>query len=273
MNKLELYNASFEVTRRCNIKCDGFCMRGEAQNINMNEDMVDNFFNTKSRGYQLAGIHHLCFTGGEPTLNPKIIVYTINKIIEEDLPVYSISMMTNGQLFVPELVDAFNKFNKYCNLRTRKLIREYCAQHFDNNEKIYESMLRNSPCSYAEITFSTDRFHKAISEEIRKRYEECVEGIELTEFEVKDDNIIKSGLSNFGKDLKSEKVSYEKINENYRIIYDYVYMTAKGNVIFGGDGSYEHIDNTVVGKVDEASLFEAIERYGDSDFSKVYKNR
>ena len=46
-------------------------------------------------------------------LNSEIIIYTINKIIEEDIPVYSITLMTNGQLFVPELVQVLNKYNKY----------------------------------------------------------------------------------------------------------------------------------------------------------------
>lgn len=262
MKKVELYNVSFEITRRCNIRCEGFCMRGDAQNFDMNKYMVDTFFDTKSRGYALDGIHHLCFTGGEPTLNPEIIIYTINKIIEENIPVYNITLMTNGQLFVPELVQVLNKYNKYMTLKTNKAIRDYCAENFGNSPKIIERMLKNVPSSYAQITFSTDRFHKLITEEVRKQYSECAEGIEITNFEVKDSDIIKSGFSKNGKELKKEDVLYKEANGNYRTIYNYVYMTAKGDILFGGDGSYQNIDNNVIGRVDEVSLFDVVETYG-----------
>ena len=57
-------------------------------------------------------INHICFSGGEPTLNPEIITYTIEKIINEKKAVGSVSTVTNGQIFSKEIVDAFNHFNQ-----------------------------------------------------------------------------------------------------------------------------------------------------------------
>lgn len=64
MKKLDLFNVAFEVTRRCNIRCEGYCMRGEAQNINMSKKTIEDFFNTQSRGYKLRHINNICFSGG-----------------------------------------------------------------------------------------------------------------------------------------------------------------------------------------------------------------
>ena len=58
----------FEVTRKCNLRC-GHCMRGLAQNIDMNYKVVETFF-TKNN---IKFIGNLSFSGGEPTLNSDLI--------------------------------------------------------------------------------------------------------------------------------------------------------------------------------------------------------
>ena len=268
MNKLELYNAAFETTRRCNLRC-AHCMRGESQNINMTKEMIDAFFNTQSRGYILKAIHHICFSGGEPTLNPVLIIYTINKIIEEDIPVYNISMTTNGQLFVPELVEAFNKFNKYRNLKMLNRIRLDWANEPDLLEKMIESNTDN----HARITFSTDRFHAPVPDYIREMYNTYAKGLEITDYAVKDENIMRIGLSTLGKDFENGECLYHEERVDYKTIFEDVYMTAKGDIIFGGDGSYEYIDDNAIGKIDEISIFDSIETHGRKAFQKEVKTK
>ena len=100
-----LESLALESTRKCNLKC-GHCMRGPSQNIDLTNEIIDTFFNNND----IKRISNIIFSGGEPTLNPEIIVYTINKIITENIDVCNIAMVTNGQIFNKEIVDAFNRF-------------------------------------------------------------------------------------------------------------------------------------------------------------------
>ncbi|NLL44729.1 MAG: radical SAM protein [Mollicutes bacterium] len=255
MNKLELHSVAFEVTRRCNLKCVGFCMRGEAQNFDMTKEMVDAFFDTESRGYILDSIHNLYFTGGEPTLKPEIIIYTINKIIEENIPVCNITMVTNGQLFVLELVDAFNRFNKYRSWYVKNKLQT--GKEIRLSEIIEYIMNKN----YAKIVFSTDRFHAPIPENIRNLYSIYTKEVKLMDYAVKDEYIVRIGLSSIGKDFKKEECEYDKVTEDHLIIWKNVYMTAKGDIMFGGDGSYQYIDDNIIGQVNQVSVFASAETH------------
>lgn len=259
MNQLELNSVAFEVTRRCNIRCK-HCMRGEAQNIDMTKEMVDAFFDTKSRGYTIKAIRNFCFTGGEPTLNPGIIVYTINKIIQEDIPVHKISMTTNGQIFVPELVEALNRFCKYRNLKIQQ-----------NDQLSLSELLEYSMDSNTRIIFSTDRFHKPIPEDIKKMYKTHAKGLRTSDYAVKDEDVVRTGFATFGKEFIPEDYLYHKKQDDYKIIFENVYMTAKGDITFGGEGSYEYIDNHIVGRVDQVSIFDSIEAYGKEIFPEKVK--
>ena len=61
-----------ETTRKCNLHCN-HCMRGDKQDLDLTTDIIDTIFKNK----EIRGIKTICFSGGEPTLNPNIIIYTI----------------------------------------------------------------------------------------------------------------------------------------------------------------------------------------------------
>ncbi len=146
-------------------------------------------FNNKN----IKRIDHICFSGGEPTLNPNIIIYTINKIIRENLNVGEITMVTNGQILNRELLEAFNKYNEYKN-----------HKNFDNY--ITE---------YVRITFSTDKYHNPIKQEIRDSYHKYARGIKITEKDIEEDDIYKTGFSTVGKkfNYKLDQLRYCKNGE------------------------------------------------------------
>ena len=54
-----------EITRRCNMCC-AHCLRGDAENVDINSKYVDAFFNSFKDG---AFISNITFTGGEISLN------------------------------------------------------------------------------------------------------------------------------------------------------------------------------------------------------------
>ena len=68
-------NVTIETTRKCNLTCK-HCMRGDVQNLDINYKYID-FLLRKNHIFFL-----LYFSGGEPLLNKKAIIYIINKIIK-----------------------------------------------------------------------------------------------------------------------------------------------------------------------------------------------
>lgn len=87
--KVLLHFSLIEVTRKCNLKCR-HCLRGEAENITITKEMIDNYFDN------IDGILTLNFTGGEPLLAIDEIEYTIDKIIKDKIRVASLAVITNG---------------------------------------------------------------------------------------------------------------------------------------------------------------------------------
>ncbi len=260
MTKLSIYFLTIEVTRRCNIKC-GICMRGDAQNINIQKNYIDALFDLNNKDYKFHFIDNICFTGGEPTLYPEIIIYTINKIIDEELPVKNLSMVTNGQIFIPELVVAFNKFNKYSNIRQASRIRKEWA---NMRELIDEFIIANTN-GHVTIALSTDVYHAPISEKIKSSYCLLAEGLKVIDKTIKEEDIIKSGYADFGKELKPHEGLYSMENDLITF-YENLYLTAKGELLFGGDGSYEFLDSQIIGNVEEDSIERLVRTRGKNIF-------
>lgn len=240
---------ALEVTRRCNIICKNYCMRGPSQNINLNKDFVDSILNKN----KIKKIFNICFSGGEPTLNPNIIVYTIDKIIREEIDVEKIGMVTNGQIFNKDIVDAFNRFNDYCLERKRKEIKE---QNLNTDGFIYKPVW---------ITFSIDKYHQEINPVIKDLYFKEMNNCDFYDKDTNYNKIIKSGFSTIGKEfLYSLSPLYYLKENNYNVIYSHLYLTANGNLTTEGMGSYVDMDRINMGNIKETSFEEMLDKYGFS---------
>ena len=260
MNKMILHALAFEVTRNCNIRC-AHCMRGEAQNINMKRSVIDDFFDKEKNNFVFSKIYDIIFTGGEPTLNPNLIIYAINKIIVNEIPVKHISMVTNGQIFVPKLVEAFNKFNVYRNLKLREEL--VTGDEYERGEIAYKMYKDYN----AQISFSTDRFHQPILDETRELYKAKAIGLDIDDKELDEDKMLKIGRSTIGVELEPKEITYNSFKgpgyfDDFIEIFSHVYITAKGDINYGGDGSYDMIDSNAKGKIKSLSLFNSIGEHG-----------
>ena len=71
--KFYVHDLVLEVTRRCNMCC-AHCMRGDAQALDMNKDVIDRVID------MVDEIGYVVFTGGEPTLNLEIIRYFYDEL-------------------------------------------------------------------------------------------------------------------------------------------------------------------------------------------------
>lgn len=247
--KFILHDLAIETTRRCNLKCE-HCMRGESQNIDISKEIIDIILNND----EIQRIDHICFSGGEPTLNPNIIIYTIDKIIAENIDVLEIAMVTNGQIFNRDLVEAFNRFNKYRN--QRDLFDE-------SSEDISDSLIQANADKHARITFSIDKFHYPISQKVRDNYQKYAKDIKITETDVKDEDIYKTGFSTIGKefDYKLDQLRYYNEGEYY-IVFDNIYITATGFITSEGMGQYSDMDKINMGKLSNTTLSQVLATYG-----------
>ena len=65
---MQVYSLILEVTRRCNMCC-AHCLRGEAENIDMQKETIDKVLDLVDK------IECVTFSGGEPSLNLPLIQY------------------------------------------------------------------------------------------------------------------------------------------------------------------------------------------------------
>lgn len=113
---------SFEMTRRCNLKCK-WCSKGEPQNLDITTEIIDKTLNEVSDYY----INCIRITGGEPFLVPELVVYLIDKIIEKQIKVEMIHINTNATIKNEKIRSAFCRFIEYGKTiqEERTVIKEY----------------------------------------------------------------------------------------------------------------------------------------------------
>lgn len=256
-----LWNLTFEVTRRCNICCE-HCMRGDPQNIEITKEIVDEVLDNN----KIVSIENLAFSGGEPTLNEDIIVYIIDKIIDNDIDVNNISMVTNGTIYSEKIVKAFKKFNAYRNRNIVEKLKFKLSQH----PELLEVALKENIDSHARITFSTDQFHGDMYRVIEK-YRLVAPELEYTfNGPMKEKDIYKTGRSKIGKEFTYTitPVRYFEEPDGYHT-FDYIYVTALGYYESEGMGSYKDMDALNIGSVFEKEIEDILVEYGGPIFKTI----
>lgn len=147
MKKLDVNYMYLEVTRRCTLEC-AHCMRGNRQNIDMSEEILDNALKDVTR------IRELDLGGGEPLLVPQVIESIINKIITYGIRVDKISFTTNGTVLTPRIVELIRKLQSIAPLNVRlshdkfHLLEFYIkklTERVDRNNEIFTELLGYNP--------------------------------------------------------------------------------------------------------------------------------
>lgn len=105
--KIHFDQLVIEVTRKCNMHC-AHCMRGDSQNIDLNEGKLAKFIS------QIGYIGSLTFTGGEPTLNIPAIRAALTYCKLYDIPVMDFYIVTNGKEITNEFLNTLIDWYVYC---------------------------------------------------------------------------------------------------------------------------------------------------------------
>lgn len=101
--KYSLHNLSVEITRRCNKNCL-HCMRGDAQNVTITEDIIDRVI------ADIPDVTRLVLAGGEALLELDKIAYLLDRIASSSWNLKLIEITTNGTICDKRIVDIFEAF-------------------------------------------------------------------------------------------------------------------------------------------------------------------
>lgn len=152
MKKILYRKVMLEITRRCQLKC-AHCLRGDAQDFDMSEEVIDAFLE------QTAGIECLFFTGGEPTLAVDKMWYVLERMIERNIPLYAIQYITNGVELSEQQSDFLISAHKY-------------ITKCHKNAPIFELDPRMKAVPKISVGISLDNFHVGVDfEQTLSQYE------------------------------------------------------------------------------------------------------
>lgn len=237
--KLYYSRLQFELTRRCNQNC-AHCCRGESQNVDISKEIIDDFFERND----IYNIGTLLFSGGEPTLNGKMLEYIVDKIIEKEITVDMFMFGINGLSYSEELVKGLNKLRDYIIQKSERV--RYCP---------------------GLLMVSQDQFHKEADNEVIEKLKHLSYFSPIDKHEMREEDILpygrayENGLSKQQPDL-SELINYQK---NYKIkeyegstylVIEYQYISANGNVVNDGCQSYDLMDEYALGNVQKQCIEE-----------------
>ena len=247
-----------EVTRRCNMNC-AFCARGKAQNVDITKEIINKTLDEIQAND--VYIHMLRFNGGEPTLNPEAIEYTIDEIIRRRLLVRYICIFTNGIEKSKKMRDALIRFVNY-----RHSIENEIALIAYKAAFYVRPIYRNTVMDGVAMIVS-DYNHQTTEKNIREalefyNYHDDYFSIvrQTTSFmrEEIDSFIISGNMLNNYKQFLGNKVSLKqvrRINNEYNFAFKYkergtphywvnktISVSANGNVFVGCMTAYDIID-------------------------------
>lgn len=157
MQKVHVDNLCLEITRRCNLKCM-HCLRGDSENKDMSNDILNNIFS------DISSIRRLDLMGGEPLLAPNVIENLIKIINERKIKIDVISFTTNGTVMSQRHVELLQQLKNIANLDVRlshdkfhliEITKKGLADISKRNLSTFKELLGYSP---EEKEFFIDEF-------------------------------------------------------------------------------------------------------------------
>lgn len=237
--KFKFAYLGLEITRKCNLKC-AHCLRGDAQNLSMSTAVIDKILDSS------AGIKEIFFTGGEPFLEPDLIEYVVDQVIERDFECFGMAVITNGTIMNDNAIRCIKALNKFA---------EWSRKKYGDIAK-------------CRISISNDHFHDQESSTVCMEFYKPYAGefLELIMHgDISDDRLVKAGRavqtgvaeSDFRKFHALPRRVY--INE-YNAIGCMLELSAQGNLYLPEYNSWKDIDANSIGNIMNESLVKIFER-------------
>ena len=112
MERLNVRILLLELTRQCNLECM-HCFRGDSENKYMKEEIIEKIFNN------IARIHTLLLTGGEPLLAINQLKKITDILSQDKMNIKELIIVTNGSVLTDELINMFFIMKEKTNLQIR----------------------------------------------------------------------------------------------------------------------------------------------------------
>lgn len=135
-----------ELTRKCIDQC-AICLRGLPQKLEMTPNIIDHIF--YNNNHRIIAVGDLFITGGEPFLNKKTFIYLLKYIINNNIDVKQISLVTNSLVYDEEIMELlnylynsginivlFSSLNQYHKEVPKENIKKFSSFPFYNYEKV-----------------------------------------------------------------------------------------------------------------------------------------
>ena len=231
--KINVYNLILETTRRCNMNCR-HCLRGESEDADMSMDKVIPLLE------RVNAISQITFTGGEPSLNVPFLEDVLTYVKENNIPVYSFYIVTNGK----EINDRF--------LAIIMKWYTYCISCGGETEVCGISLSKDN--FHEKIPYENELFLKAFSfyrddktQDFRKRpliREGRAEELSYGEFK-------------FSAPKINEEIYVENFDETDNVydLSDALYVTCHGDILADCDLSYRDMEDYKCGNTGDMPAF------------------
>jgi hypothetical protein len=137
-----------EITRKCNEVC-AHCLRGPAENIDINNSIIDAFLDNN-----ITLIEELLITGGEPTMNGEGLEYFVDGLIKRNITIGTYKVIVNGTNWSESFGRAIRKLDAY------------------TREKGWKDTYLPLIPNIGYILISQDKFHMEAKEEVVEKLRE-----------------------------------------------------------------------------------------------------
>ncbi len=265
---------SFELTRRCNMKCE-FCAKGEAQNKDTTEAVINKALD-ELEGFK---VHTIRAGGGEPMLNKKGLIYLIDEIIRRNFKLCHFLVFTNGTVQDAEIKTALVRIGEHC----KKCVQSEWGRDISiwtqfHYTKVYEinsyvSLIISTDFhDNSDIVYSTmDFYNEGVDPEILSvvnQTDSIIEPEEQTGIVLEGSaeknlqELYRRGFRRFN--LYNNKFSpIEREDDNFVAIQKTLNVCVNGNVTAGCTQSYEHADSEYICNIFECSgnLYDYVNAY------------
>jgi organic radical activating enzyme len=216
-----------EITRRCNMRCE-HCMRGDAQALDMNLEVIDKLFES---GIEFSDV---TFTGGDPSLYPAAIEHFVTALQFYGRTISRFYVKTNGKKESVEMATALLKLYALCDepdMCTLDVSRDQFHEGFDQ------------PLLYQGLSF----YHRGSDSPMEQDYT--------------DSQIIQEGLAyenGYGKAYpRPSQFVFDEYDEGSFYV-EQLQVAANGNICGQCDISFEREDEETYGNILERDINEII---------------
>jgi MoaA/NifB/PqqE/SkfB family radical SAM enzyme len=232
--ELKIDNLVFEVTRRCNLRCD-HCLRGGVQNVDLSYKIINTVLD------DIDNVSSITFTGGEPFLNTKAICHTFTELHKRDMELGSFWLATNGKIYKKSFV---SRLIKEYRLIKEKPYSEFYGGLAVSIDDYHGDTYKKNIDKFKKLPFY-DNSKEIITKE-RKRYYSVINEGRASKNRL--------GIRNI---RMNQKLDYE-IDEDSIRIESSLYINALGDVLTECDYSYVTQKQAKIGNVLQESLKDII---------------